>query len=256
MGLKQWDQPNDLFSYVDLAANFGLIDQHDHSSGKGIQIPNGGIANLAVDTTKITDGAITNAKLAALAVDTGKIADNAVTTSKIGGTIPNTKLASPMPGVYRSILVASAIFVGGSVFTSWIVGQDGTFLQAGIGTTKTPLHFPITLADHAVAGLTTQYRLTNYVTVNATAPGVDLRMSMNVASSGGGVSGQIIPNTGVAYSNTNTATAPLANTTTQITGTDFTIPLGRGFNFTLVPTSSPAAASMCAVTYVLQVHNV
>lgn len=68
MGLKQWDQPNDIFSYTELANNFGLIDQHDHSAGKGVQINTSGIANLAIGTTKIADGAITGTKLASASV--------------------------------------------------------------------------------------------------------------------------------------------------------------------------------------------
>lgn len=41
------------------------ISAHDHTTGKGQQIPTGGIVNLAVTTAKLADGAVTNAKLGA-----------------------------------------------------------------------------------------------------------------------------------------------------------------------------------------------
>lgn len=43
-----------------------LIDAHDHTSGKGVQIPTGGIADLAVSTAKLAAGAVTQAKRASL----------------------------------------------------------------------------------------------------------------------------------------------------------------------------------------------
>jgi hypothetical protein len=59
---------------ADVSSSFQKIDDHDHTSGKGLQIPTGGIVNLAV----------TAAKLAANAVETAKIQDGAVTFAKQG----------------------------------------------------------------------------------------------------------------------------------------------------------------------------
>jgi hypothetical protein len=53
MGLKIWNSSTDPYDHAQLAANWGKVDEHDHSSGKGTQIPTGGIR----------DGAITAAKL-------------------------------------------------------------------------------------------------------------------------------------------------------------------------------------------------
>ena len=55
MLLQMWDQINDLWFNDTLADNFERIDKHDHSGGRGVQIPTEGIA----------DGAITLAKLGA-----------------------------------------------------------------------------------------------------------------------------------------------------------------------------------------------
>lgn len=48
------------------STGFTTIDQHDHTTGKGVQIPAGGIASNAVTTVKILDANVTRAKLAAV----------------------------------------------------------------------------------------------------------------------------------------------------------------------------------------------
>lgn len=83
-----------------------LIDAHDHSAGKGVQIGSGGIAagavgdtqlatgavsstkiaNKAVTATQIADATITGTQLAAGAVNTSQLANNAVTGAKIANT--------------------------------------------------------------------------------------------------------------------------------------------------------------------------
>lgn len=60
MLLQMWDQINDLWFSDTLVDNFERIDKHDHSDGRGVQIPAEGIA----------DGAITLPKLAADFIDT------------------------------------------------------------------------------------------------------------------------------------------------------------------------------------------
>jgi hypothetical protein len=84
MALHKWNVASDPFSYTDLAANWDLVDIHDHTTGKGVQIPTNGIANAAV----------TNAKLGNLAVDNGKIATGAVTAAKVANdTLSYTQMA-------------------------------------------------------------------------------------------------------------------------------------------------------------------
>lgn len=48
MGLVKWDSINDSFSHEQLAANFQTIDEHNHTAGKGVQIPYGGLAEQSV----------------------------------------------------------------------------------------------------------------------------------------------------------------------------------------------------------------
>lgn len=66
-----------------ISDSFTLIDAHDHTAGKGVQIPTEGIENSAVTTAKINDSAVTSAKLGANSVINGKIALSATDDSTI-----------------------------------------------------------------------------------------------------------------------------------------------------------------------------
>jgi hypothetical protein len=55
MGLRIWDALSDPYDHNQLADNWSKVDFHDHTPGRGVQIPTEGIA----------DGAITSAKMAA-----------------------------------------------------------------------------------------------------------------------------------------------------------------------------------------------
>lgn len=77
MGLTKWDLASDPYDHNQLAANFGAIDTHDHSAGKGVKIGSGGIANSA----------IINALLAANAVTTDKILDGTITAADLSNAL-------------------------------------------------------------------------------------------------------------------------------------------------------------------------
>lgn len=83
MGLTTWPNLSDVFSHTALAANFTALDQHDHTSGKGVPVGAGGIGSLAVGTSQLQDVSVTTAKLADLGVTTAKINDLGVTTGKL-----------------------------------------------------------------------------------------------------------------------------------------------------------------------------
>ena len=54
MGLRVWDQLNDPYDHDQLANNWAKVDLHDHTPGRGIQIPTEGIADGAVTSDKIS----------------------------------------------------------------------------------------------------------------------------------------------------------------------------------------------------------
>lgn len=84
MGLKVWNLLTDPYDHAQLADNWAKVDQHDHSTGKGAQIPTGGIADGAVTADKIDPSALPTLVLADDSVTTAKILNGAVTTGKLG----------------------------------------------------------------------------------------------------------------------------------------------------------------------------
>lgn len=66
-----------------ISNSFTSIDAHDHSSGKGVQIPAGGLASDSVTTAKILDTNVTAGKLADSSVTTAKVADLGITAAKM-----------------------------------------------------------------------------------------------------------------------------------------------------------------------------
>lgn len=73
MGLTRWTAGTDFFNWSLFDDDWLAIDDHDHTLGKGRQIPAGGLAANAVGTNNIQDSAVT----------TGKLANGAVTAVKI-----------------------------------------------------------------------------------------------------------------------------------------------------------------------------
>lgn len=56
MGLKIWNLLGDPYDHSQLADNWAKVDQHDHSEGKGVQIPTAGIADGAISSAKLGYG--------------------------------------------------------------------------------------------------------------------------------------------------------------------------------------------------------
>lgn len=83
MGLTKWDQLTDAYDHVELATNWELVDEHDHTTGKGKQIPTGGIVPGAITTNLINNQAVTTVKIGDGAVQTNNLADGSVTADKL-----------------------------------------------------------------------------------------------------------------------------------------------------------------------------
>lgn len=100
MGLAVWNSVTDTWNHEQLADNFRKIDEHNHASGRGRQIPTGGIedgavtrAKLAPETLTIEDGSIDTRHLRELAVHTSKINFGAVIEDRIrDGAITSSKV--------------------------------------------------------------------------------------------------------------------------------------------------------------------
>lgn len=54
MGLRIWNRLQDPFDHAQLADNFSKIDFHDHSPGRGTQIPSEGLADALITHAKLS----------------------------------------------------------------------------------------------------------------------------------------------------------------------------------------------------------
>lgn len=109
--------PGDTDYPTKTADNNNLVDAHDHTSGKGVQIPAAGIA----------DGAISADKIAASAVSTAKILDAAVTKAKLAALGQQTVVLS-----------------GSSFSTTSATAVDVTGMSVSITTTGRPVMVVVT----------------------------------------------------------------------------------------------------------------
>lgn len=113
IGLTAWTSGSDLFNHIQLANNFQAIDNHDHTSGKGLPIPTGGLQNLAVTGPKVAADAIDASKILDGSVGTNELAANAVTTTKItDANVTNPKLADGSVGYIKTATGTTGLAAG------------------------------------------------------------------------------------------------------------------------------------------------
>jgi hypothetical protein len=123
-----------------ISNSHNLIDVHDHSAGKGVQIVTGGITDLAVTTAKIAALAVTDAKLAADAVTTAKILDANVTKAKLAAlgqqVSASSGAISDSAAVYTDAtnLTVTITTVGRPVYLSLIDDGSGNPSYIGCST--------------------------------------------------------------------------------------------------------------------------
>ena len=79
MGLIKWTEGTDPYDHTQLSANFQRIDEHDHTSTKGVRLKGSSLENEAIDTAQLKDASVTNAKLA-----------GGITADKLGPGIVNS----------------------------------------------------------------------------------------------------------------------------------------------------------------------
>lgn len=237
MALKTWDQLTDNFSHTDLRGNFVAIDVHDHTAGKGVQIPAGGIANLAIGTSQIQDVSVTNVKLA--------------------GAITDSKLSTPNNAIYRSVHDSIAGFQGASSLTTYGFLSNGSFVATGVNTSNNSLRLiRLASADYSM-GLTTKLRVRAVLSTNAVAPTSTFTIGLHPVTATAGSSGNIQYTIGAATAgSTAQSVAPGASSMAALAGSDFTIP-GDGFYAlgVVLSVSTVAVGSVAAISAQLQMRH-
>lgn len=83
MSLQVWNAGSDPYDHEQLADNFLKLDQHDHSQGRGTQIPGAGIQPGAITAEHIYPGAISGGALGGDSVGTDQLQDESVTNAKL-----------------------------------------------------------------------------------------------------------------------------------------------------------------------------
>lgn len=111
------------------------------------QVDMAALANSAVSTEKITNGAVTNDKLAADSVTTAKIDDNAVTADKVADdSINDTKVGERVPQIYRR---------QGGHATNWASPGTTTHIPGNVRIAVGVLSVTVTTGNQHANGLVT-----------------------------------------------------------------------------------------------------
>jgi hypothetical protein len=236
MSLATWPTTSHLFDHTELSANWTKVDQHDHSSGKGIPIPAGGLAA----------GAVTSSALAA----------NAVTTTALNAAaVTDAKLASPNSGVYRPLIQVASGTTGPSPGTYVLANGSPVLSGASGGSTGSVPLFHWDATDYAVAGKTTYLRVTAVIGVNSIAATQTFAFGLYPLTFGGS-SGNVSYTLGtVVSSSVATIVNPTTNAITFANSADFQITSGSTFVLGVVITGSGVFGNTYNLSTRLTLHH-
>ncbi len=250
LGLVKWDLTNDLFSHDQLAANFQSLDDHDHTSGKGKQIPAGGLAPLSVSAANLQDSIFSAEKIASSAVTSDKIANSAVTDSK---------LASANNSVYREVYRSSS-WIGTDAVAGTYLMLNGVAISSGdlytSGTGRPTSLFYFAANDYAVTSKTLKLRLRTAISANATAPAINFTFGLRPITVAGAADTLTFALGAAVASSTVTITTPTASNTTTGLSADFSAPADGPYALAVVTSGTIANNSVALATSCLQIHHV
>src|SRR3954467_6216607 len=112
MGLTKWNDTSDPFSHAQLADNWQLVSDHNHTPGKGVPIPYGGLGAQSVGSTQLRNGAVLTNNITDLQVTSAKLASD-VSGAKIAvESIGYTRIAKDgtgHPGVFSADLTLTSV---------------------------------------------------------------------------------------------------------------------------------------------------
>lgn len=230
MGLNIWNLTTDPYDHAQLADNFSKLDFHDHTPGRGVQIPTEGIA------------------------------DGAVTVTKIASTLDPSQGYQTYKQVARAYGAQAAPGSGTYVLTLGHVATGAGAFSAGNSNALLNTHgLYIDPADYAISGRTTVLRVRASVTNNSVAPATTFTFGLYPISAiaGGSAASPYINTLGTVVSGSTVASAsPSASAITTVTGTDFTSPAAGNYALAVNVASSSASNSVVEYSVQLQVRQV
>lgn len=259
MGLVKWEQINDRFSHDQLAANFQALDDHDHTAGKGAQIPAGGLAPLSVSATNLQDSVFTVEKIADGAVTTAKLGDGAITAGKIAGNaaIADSQLASPNNGVYRFLHSDIVLFTDAHSSSGTYGGTatGATLKVDGSSATSSAIRvFYFDDADFTVSNKTQKLRLRAQCLTNATTPsGLTYTAGLYPITAVAGGADALVYTAGTVVTGSTIPFGSLtASTRTQSVTTGFTIPADGYYALLVAASGATTADARISISMQLQ----
>jgi hypothetical protein len=248
MGLRLWTQGLDPYDHDQLATNFSKLALHDHTPGRGVQIPTEGIFDGAITTAKLVDGAVTTAKIGDLQVTNAKLA--------AGSTVQAGNIDPAVLNSYRTVINRGYRFdaVGGGAYLLSASGGDG---GTGIVPTNAAAGnhaFYLNPADYAIPTKTTYYRIRASALTNAVAPGNSYSVNLYSVTPAGGGAGAVTLTLGTAAG---TYSFPTLTATSSANGVsaDFAAPAAGFYVLSIGVGGNGAASSSVAINATLQVRN-
>ena len=216
MGLRIWNLLTDLYDHTQLADNWAKVDYHDHSPGKGVQIPTEGIA----------DAAITGPKLATSIDPTG-----AYTT-------------------YKHLRAATATISSGIAANTYGMAETQPSGQAATATVVGVWYFDP--ADYTVVGRSTKLRVkANLSVLNVTATGVNFVVGLYPVTA---IATAALTVGAVVSGSTVTFTAPAGNSLNNGVSGDFDPPAAGYYLFGVATSGASGSGVTCRAD--LGVHQV
>jgi len=160
----------DLFKKEDVQTLAEAVDQHDHSSGKGVVVNVAGIAAGALNGSAITDNTITSAKITDGTIATADLANAAVTNAKLAADTARANLLTnggfevwqrgngPFTGPVGTARTADTWYFAGTAGDTYSLSRDAANMDSGStacgavsftkGTGTTGLTQQLVFADH------------------------------------------------------------------------------------------------------------
>lgn len=164
LALRVWNLVGDQYDHTQLASNWAKVDQHNHTPGKGLQIPTAGIENGAVSANKLAAESVVGEKLGLsiqedLGLNTtghtyrsfGYKEEVFTTTSTSYVTVDEAKVEIPKNGKIMIGYLALWKLTGASNPGNMVIKLDGNELKKmhtnGVPTT-TAIELPSTGVDY------------------------------------------------------------------------------------------------------------
>lgn len=157
MGLTTWE-PGDYFNSAQLKSNWELVDDHDHTDGKGKPILEDALGAGSVTNTKIADGAVTGPKIEdesitqyKLATDLSSALDDAKNALN-DVTVFGSNSLSHITGDYTTLSIKSGVIYDTHIATGAAIDPSKINIFAYGGTQISATDRIITTASNSTSG--------------------------------------------------------------------------------------------------------